>query len=478
MSRKAQRSHAEKSKGGSRVVVIGLDCLTPQLLFERWKGKLPTFSKLMDQGVWGRLESVDPPITVPAWSCMLSGYSPTQLGLYGFRHREMGSYDKRYLAFSNRVTKPRVWHHLTRAGLSSGLLGVPQTYPPKKLRGYMVSGFLAAKTSSIYTFPDPLRDEIEDLVGDYMLDVEEFRSTDKRRILADIYRMTDQRFELFRHFMDSRPTDFTMMVEIGPDRIHHAFWRFCNPDHRLYEEGNPFESVIFDYYAHLDDQLARTLERIDPGCHLFIVSDHGARSMEGGFCINDWLIDKGYLKLEQPVEETSRFDEEMVDWEKTTAWAWGGYYARIFVNLEGREPKGRVSAASYEQLLSKLTEELERQPGPDGKPMGNHVLRPSLLDANGEPAGDYPDLMLYPADLGYRAVGSVGNDGVFTFENDTGPDDANHDKHGILIYRGPDGRPGSERDDLKLVDVAPTVLEMMGIEPPADAEGSAMDLGR
>jgi predicted AlkP superfamily phosphohydrolase/phosphomutase len=316
------------------------------------------------------------------------------------------------------------------------------------------------------------------MLGDYMLDVENFRSNDKKRILADIHRMTGQRFDLFRCLLEKRPTDFAMMVEIGPDRIHHAFWRYCDPSHRLYERGNPFENVIRDYYRALDDQLARTLDQLGDDHHLFIVSDHGARAMQGGFCINEWLQQKGYLKLSQPVTEPTRFSEELVDWSETTAWAWGGYYARIFVNLEGREPRGKVSADEYPSFLSQLTAQLEEQAGPDGSPLGNRVLRPDELAGDGEPAGDPPDLMLYPADLGFRAVGSVGHGELFTFENDTGPDDANHDRHGIFIYRGPQTTRPGRRDGLKLIDVAPTVLELMGMDVPPDIEGRPMELDR
>ena len=465
------------SENKPKVLIIGLDCLTPQLLFHRWRDRLPHFSALMSEGVWGPLLSVDPPITVPAWSCMVSGYTPPQLGLYGFRHRRLGSYDDRYLAFSTQVDKPRLWDHLGRHGLSSGLLGVPQTYPPKKLEGYMVSGFLAPSNQSIFTFPDPLRDDLEDLVGDYKLDVENFRSDDKDRILRDIREMTEQRFEVMRHLLEDRPTDFAMMVDMGPDRLHHAFWRYDDPDHRLYEKGNPLEGSMRSFYELLDRELGSLLERVPESTHVFVVSDHGAQPMEGGFCVNDWLRQQGLLTLKEPPKEPTRFDESLVDWSATKAWAWGGYYARIFINLEGREPQGRVPAHRYEELLSEISSKLQlvRRDGEEA-PLGNRVLRPREMAPDGQPAGDPPDLMLYPGNLRYRAVGSVGNSGVFVEENDTGPDDANHAQEGIFIYRGP-GAPGrGPRDTLRLIDIAPTVLQLFGLEAPDDVTGHPMDL--
>jgi predicted AlkP superfamily phosphohydrolase/phosphomutase len=458
-----------------KVVVIGLDCLSPRLVFERWREALPTFSALMAESAWGPLRSVDPPITVPAWACMMSGYSAGQLGVYGFRHREIGSYDRRYLAFADRITKPRIWDRLNAAGLSAGLLAIPQTYPPKKIDGFMISGFCAPSTDAVYTYPDKLREEIEEVVGDYVLDVHDFRSHDHARIAADIAAMTAQRFTLFRHFLATRPCDFMMLVEIGPDRMHHAFWRFSDPAHRLYEAGHPLEHAIRDYYRYLDDELARTLAAIPQEAHVFIVSDHGARAMHGGYCINDWLIRRGLLRLKETPQGATKFDEALVDWSQTKAWAWGGYYARIFLNLEGREPNGQIAAADREAFVATLKAEIEALPGPDGKPLGNRVLLPHTLVPSGEPAGDYPDLMVYFGDLDWRAVGTVGNPDVFTYSNDTGPDDANHDYDGVFIHRPPGGHPQpGRREGLRLIDVGPTLAWLFDLAPDLEATGRAM----
>jgi Uncharacterized conserved protein len=70
-----------------RLIIIGLDCMEPSLVFERWRQELPNLSRLMAAGSYGRMESSIPAITVPAWSCMMSGRDPGELGIYGFRNR-------------------------------------------------------------------------------------------------------------------------------------------------------------------------------------------------------------------------------------------------------------------------------------------------------------------------------------------------------------------------------------------------------
>jgi predicted AlkP superfamily phosphohydrolase/phosphomutase len=72
---------------GPRVAVIGLDCVTPTLLFDDLRSEVPTIAKLMDNGMYGDLASITPPITVPAWACGMTGQTPGQLGIYGFRNR-------------------------------------------------------------------------------------------------------------------------------------------------------------------------------------------------------------------------------------------------------------------------------------------------------------------------------------------------------------------------------------------------------
>jgi len=463
-----------------RVVVIGLDCLTPQLLFDRWLDGLPTFKRLVDAGAFGKLKSVHPPITVPAWSCMMSGYEPAQLGLYGFRHRKTGTYTEKYFARSNNVNKPRVWQHLTEAGLTSGVIGVPQTYPVKKLEGFLVSGFLAPSTDAVFTFPDKLREEMEAVVGEYLIDVKNFRADDRDRILEEIHEMTDRRFKVFRHFIEKRPCDFMMMVEMGSDRIHHAFWRYTDPDHPKFEAGNPYEHAVKTYYEQLDREIAATLELLDDDCHVLIVSDHGARPMIGGFAINDWLQQQGLLTMkENSGEEAAKFREEDVDWSKTKVWAWGGYYARVFLNVEGREPEGQIPVAELDGFIDDLKAKLEAIVDPGGDPMGNIVMRPEETTSARVAHGDAPDLMVYFGDLAYRSIGSINHPSLYVESNDTGPDDANHDHYGILVHTtmgdvrsGKEG--GVERDGLNLIDVGPTILSLFGLDTPEDAAGRPM----
>src|SRR5207247_7447714 len=113
-------------------------------------------------------------------------------------------------------------------------------------------------------------------------------------------------------------------------------------------------------------------------------------------------------------------------------------------------------------------------PGPDGGLLGTKVYRPQ--DVYAEVRGVAPDLLVYFGDLEWRSVGTLGAgtvERVFTYENDTGPDGANHDRTGVFAMVGAPGQPSGRADGLRLVDVGPTILSLYGIEAPEGATGKS-----
>jgi predicted AlkP superfamily phosphohydrolase/phosphomutase len=128
-----------------------------------------------------------------------------------------------------------------------------------------------------------------------------------------------------------------------------------------------------------------------------------------------------------------------------------------------------VEPSRYEETRDELIAKLEAAPGPDGEPLGTKVLKPQ--DVYPEVRGVAPDLIVYFGDLAWRSVGSVGNRSIFTYENDTGPDGANHDRTGVFAMAGLPGQPTGEASGLSLVDVGPTIMGLYGFEAPEGAVG-------
>jgi predicted AlkP superfamily phosphohydrolase/phosphomutase len=460
-----------------KVAVIGLDCAEPSLVFDRWTEHLPNLRRLMQSGTYGHLTSCVPPITVPAWSCMASSKDPGTLGIYGFRNRADASYDRLSIATSLAVKEPRIWDRLTAAGKRSLVIGVPGTYPvTRDLAGCMISCFLTPATNDpeiTWTQPPELRVEIEGLVGEYLVDVKGFRTDDKKWLLEQIYQMTERRFRVTRHLIQTRPWDLCWMVEMGTDRIHHGFWSCMDRAHHAHVPGNAFENAIFDYYRYIDREVGETLACLDlDKTAVWVVSDHGAKSMAGGFCFNQWLVNEGYLHFRVPVKPKQKFDAKDVDWSKTRAWGDGGYYGRLFINLRGREPHGTVPPERYESLRDQLTAAIQALPDADGRLMGNRCFKPQEIYQRVN--GVAPDLIVIFGDLRWRSVGLVGTESLYTFENDTGPDDANHAQQGLYIVTLPKTLGRGRVDGPTLYDVAPTVLEQLGMAAATDMRGTSI----
>ncbi len=453
-----------------KVLVVGLDCAPGSIVFDR-RGELPVLRRLIEGGLHGTLRSSDPPITIPAWMVMATGLDPGRLGLYGFRHRKGYSYDQMWIANSKAVHAKKVWDYIGEQGGQSTLVSVPPSYPVYPVAGNMISCFITPPgPGKEYTFPAGLKSEIEERFGPYIFDVV-FRTEDRDQILKDIFAMTEQRFEVMDWLMTNKPWNLFWFVEIGVDRVNHAFWKYMDPAHHLHEPGNKYQNALMDYYKFLDAKLGRLIERAGKETVVLVVSDHGAKRMKGAFCINEWLIEQGDLAVKSKPTTPVSLDDLEIDWPKTKAWAWGGYYARIFLNVEGREPQGIIAPEDYEKERDILVDKIMALRGPNGEAWDTKVIKPQEFFEVLE--GEYPDLMVYLDDLYWRSAGTLGYGTKYLAENDTGPDDAVHAHEGIYILNDPQTKGGGTVD-AGIRDIAPTILDIMGIPVPPGLKGQVI----
>ena len=421
-----------------KVMVIGLDCAPPRHVFEEYAGDIPNLTKLKENGMWGPLESITPPITVPAWMCMMTSKDPGTLGIYGFRNRKDHTYDGLSFATSWAIKEPTVWDILSEAGKDSIVMSVPPSYPPKPLKGIQIGCFLTPNNEADYTYPKELKAELEANAGEYIFDIRNFRTDKTQYIIDEAYKMTDARFKAADYLLANKPWDFFMMVEMGPDRLNHGIWSFIDPKHPRYQPDNPYKESLREYYRYLDGKIGDLLAKhADDDTTVLVVSDHGAKAMVGGVCFNEWLVREGYLSFEEELpSEMTPIDKMNIDWSKTKAWGDGGYYGRLFLNVEGREPNGVIPQSEYETVRSELIRKIESMVDHEGNPMGNKAHKPEdLYEAQG---GVAPDLIIIFGELRWRSVGSLGHGSIYTFENNTGCT-----SHKCSPSRLPDSSPGA-----------------------------------
>jgi predicted AlkP superfamily phosphohydrolase/phosphomutase len=240
----------------------------------------------------------------------------------------------------------------------------------------------------------------------------------------------------------------------------------------LHDPDNPYRDVIRDYYRYIDQEIGKTLELLTEDTIVLLLSDHGARALDGGFCINEWLIEEGLLALEEYPHQVTPFSGLKVDWSRTKAWGEGGYYARVFFNVAGREPRGVVEPAELDSLRNEVKARLEATVDSHGKPLGTLVFKPEEIYQ--QVRNIPPDLIVHFGGLAWRSIGGVGYRTVHVRENDTGPDDCNHAQLGAFVLAASNSTMRGNLSGVHLLDLAPTLLQLAGYDIPPSMQGTPM----
>jgi predicted AlkP superfamily phosphohydrolase/phosphomutase len=455
-----------------RVLVIGLDGAPPELLFGKFASSLPNLRRLLERGVHALFRTTDPPVSVPAWPVMFTGVDPGTLGIYGFRHRIPQTYNDFYVPRSDQLPVPTLWTYASSLGYRVAVIGMPVGYPPPKLNGVAISDFLTPRQARDYVYPPELRDEIEAKFGPFPFDVLK-RAGAREELYEEIVQMTRTHLSVAEDIIGRERWDLIGFHEVGSDRLHHAFQACFDPTHPQYVPGSPFAGVAEEYYRILDEGIGRLIHRAGEDVVTVVVSDHGSVPMHGCFCINDWLAAKGYLAFRRPPATGADLSAAEVDWGQTTAWGAGGYYARIFFNLRGRETHGIVDPTQVPAIRTRLEADLATVRRPDGSPFPVRVLEPAQMYHTVR--GDAPDLMLYFDDLRYRSAGTVGHRQLFLPENDINPDNAVHGMDGVYLLHDPTIADGRETATLRVIDFFPTILRLLGEPIPPHVQGHVVE---
>jgi predicted AlkP superfamily phosphohydrolase/phosphomutase len=404
---------------------------------------------------------------------MATSQDPGSLGVYGFRNRSDYSYNGLSIVNSRAIQDLAIWDQVAREGKRANIIGVPPSYPPRKVNGICVGCFMTPDPGrDNYTHPPEVKNEIASLTGEYPVDVKGFRTENKDWLRDEVYEMSRKHFEVVRHYLRNSEWDYFHFVEIGLDRLQHGFWKFHDPEHVLYEKGNPYESVIRDYYLYLDDEIGQLFEALDDETAILVLSDHGAQRLDGGFCINEWLVKEGLLVLNEYPKEITPFSKLDVNWDKTRVWSEGGYYARVFFNVKGREPNGLIEKGDYEKLRDELKASLEATLDDKGEPLGTLVFKPDEIYKTVRNVA--PDLIAHFGQLYWRSIGGVGYDAIHVQENDTGPDDCNHSQFGSFILAAANNPVQGEVEGAHILDLAPTLLELGGYDVPGSMQGRSL----
>lgn len=522
-----------KRKGSmkQKVVVIGLDGATFDTLEPLIEaGELPTFKTIRDGGVHARLRSVVPPITTTAWASFMTGKNPGKHGIYNFTAKDRRS--GRDVPANARLRSGKtLWGLLSEAGRTVLVLNVPTTYPPEAISGVMIADFLTPKGARDFIYPQTLVEEIERKFGPYPLYLQQsifaanLSEGNVERFLQDIHQELTHKFAVANYLMDQQDADFVMLHLWGIDRIQHELWDLLDATHPQYKKelAEKFHGRITGYFRALDAEVGHIYQRIDDDTMLLLISDHGFGPIYKLIDLNVWLLEEGYIAIKRtplaqlrytiwklgltyevlwklllktvlkwgiqlphkaPVDairmamaRKSRAEFLLsitdVDWMCTKAFCKPGA-GQICINVAGREPQGCVKPGEeYEAIRSEIAEKLRtlRDPVSGAMVGGDVFMREEIY--HGAHFSDAPDLTFLPLENKSIPVAA------FSFTTRRPIVDApmlfgNHRMDGILMGVGRHLPPGKIIPEVSLMDIAPTLLYVMGHKIPKDMDGKVI----
>ena len=279
-----------------KVMVIGLDGAPFHVLFSLAKQRaIPNFTKLMENGCFGVLYSTIPPISPVAWPSFVTGEVPGKHGMFDFwRLLEGGSVA---LHTSASIRGRTFWDMLGEAGKKVVLLNVPWTFPPYKVNGIMVSGFPSPK-NRVESHPPEFISLLESKIGDYYVDISypksDYERLDERSFLDEIYAVTRKRAEAIYYLTENYDWDFFMAVFTSLDRMQHVLFGYFDKESPIYNEEK--RQILIKYYEEIDGILGRVISLIDENTILIIVSDHGFEPLYKYVGINNFLIQGAFIE--------------------------------------------------------------------------------------------------------------------------------------------------------------------------------------
>lgn len=260
-----------------------------------------------------------------------------------------------------------------------------------------------------------------------------------------------------------------------PDRVQHMFWRFGEPDHPANRgrDGRDWAHVIEAHYRTCDAVVGDVLARAGKDTLVVVLSDHGFTSFRRGVHLNSWLHDAGLLALRPgvaPGPEAGDFFRS-VDWDRTRAYALG--LGGIYLNRRGREANGIVSDGEGREVEVAIVQGLATLRDDDGSRPVRRVSTAREL-YRGPYADRAPDVTVGFA-AGYRSSWGTTLGGVPEgfFEDNLNAWSGDHVVDPLLVP-GVIAMNRVFRDGAAMVDLAPTVLDALGVPVPAEMEGRTL----
>ena len=532
MLRSAQGDNSPTGSGEARVLVIGLDGATFDLLKPlAAKGIMPNLSRFMSSGFQSVLQSTVPPITAAAWTTFITGKNPGKHGILQFvdirpspptplpnRERGWGKggievFPGGFSVLNARSIRERtLWQLISEAGKRLIVINVPMTYPPTPLHGLMIACMLTPPGAKDFTYPPSLAERLPGYEIDLALHEREF-GFPADAFLDRLFAVTEKRFQACLRLMGEEAWDFFMVVFTGTDRIQHRFWRYLDENAPEYNapQARRLRPRLEGYYHRLDAMIGELMHRAGKETLTIVLSDHGFGPMARFNVYKSALLRElglapargNWAVLLRATLERFGFSRDRIyriigrilprrwlagamqrvrDTERRT-WREGAafiptlhsYIGGLAFNEEIIKKRFSLTTEeSYERFRQAVKAKLEdlRDPLTGGRIVSRVAWREELYQ--GPRVDEFPDLIFL---LGpqYMLVGGRGRTGRLVEAKTDEPErQGSHRAEGILLVSGPGVQQATGRSEAGLADVSVTLLYALGIPIPTDMDGKVI----
>lgn len=507
-----------------KVFLLGLDGATWDILSPLIAdGKMPNLARLIKNGASGTLNSIFPPLSPVAWTGVMTGKNSGKHGVFEFLEHDHNPGHARVNS-SRSIQSDLLWEIAGRHGKTSVAAAVPMSYPPRPMKGFFLGDFLSPSQSNDFSNDPSILRELEAHLGEpyQPWNTAVHDGGREAEALTSLTKFLDHHLRSVEFLMQRCPWDLFVYDLMATDRIQHELWHAWNPSHRA-AKGRDLSRVregFIDFWKRLDDGLGSIASKLDQETALILMSDHGFGPIEWYVNFNVWLLEQGDIALHDSLyvkqkrwcynrgitpqwfygimarfggakNRVSRFrgkqttwvdrladamflSKRHIDWSRTRAYALGNF-GQIFLNLKGRQPHGSVDPADAPALIADLKARLQSIKHPEtGEPLVSHVYEASEL-YHGPQAHLAPDLTVVLGDWNYRTIGLYDFTTHKTIAPAFGPT-GDHRIEGVFIGSGAPFRPGGLlKTNRTLLDIAPTVLRLLGVPIPQDIDGRVLD---
>ncbi len=299
------------------------------------------------------------------------------------------------------------------------------------------------------------------------------KALDDATFLKQTYLTHDEREKMFFDAIDKTKEGLAICVFDASDRIQHMFWRYIDDKHPAPKQNiDIFKNAIPQMYKKMDILVGKVKKKLGKKDVLIVMSDHGFKSFRRCININTWLMQNGYLALNNNKPTGLDYFQD-VDWSKTKAFAVG--LGGIYLNRKGREARGIVDQKDVEKIKTDIIRKLTGLKDPADGSVSIRKVYDTKKIYRGIYKDEAPDLIVGYED-GYRVswesvTGKIKpdlfEDNLKAWSGDHGVDTMIVD--GVLFCN-----KKIKKDNPNIIDMAPSILDLFGVDIPKYMEGKVL----